>query len=183
MNLWYNKNTKGGFMATRKTASKTSSKAKLELDIDERKLKKSSKKAKKQLKKISFKTIAIVVLTLVIGVAAGYFALQPMMKNDCFMINGKDEITLTIGESYKDEGAKIIAFGKDISTDAKVKTNMEVDEHGNYTSKVEGTYYLEYTVNHFKYGSIFKIKKVRLITFVEPSEEDEKISANEGGNL
>ncbi|MBR1987965.1 MAG: hypothetical protein IKA36_02880 [Clostridia bacterium] len=170
-------------MATRKTASKTSSKVKLDINLNEKQIKKSSKKAKKQLKKISFKTILITLLILVLGTAAGYFALQPMMKNDCFIINGKDEITLTIGESYKDEGAKIIAFGKDISTDAKVKTNMEVDEQGNYTSKVEGTYYMEYTVDHFKYGSIFKIKKVRLITFVEPSEEDEKISANEGGNV
>ncbi len=169
-------------MATRKTANKTSSKAKLDLSFDEKKIKKSSKKVDKHIKKVSASAILIAIFLLIGGALGGYFAIQPLIKDDCFELIGKDEITLMIGETYKDEGVKVVAFGQDDKDKVKVNSNMEKDEKGNYTSKEEGTFYLEYTVDDIKYGSIFKIKKIRLVTFVEPSEQEEINSANEGGN-
>lgn len=169
-------------MAIRKTANKTSSKAKLNLAVDEKKLKRSSKKVNKHIKKVSASAILIAIFLLIGGALGGYFAIQPLMKNDCFELVGKDEITLTVGETYKDEGVKVIAFGRDEKDKVIVNSNMEKDENGNYTSKEEGTFYLEYTVDNIKYGSVFKIKKIRLVTFVEESEQEEIDSANEGGN-
>ena len=39
-----------------------------------------------------------------------------------------------------------------------------------------------YTVDNLKYGKIFKVQKIRLITFVEATEQDEIDSLNPGGN-
>lgn len=145
-------------------------------------LKNQQKKAKKNIKKVSVTAIFIAVLLLAGGAIAGYFAIQPVLKNDCFELVGKDEITLMVGEAYKDEGVKVVAFGHDEKDKVKVNSNMKMDEKGNYTSNEEGTFYIEYTVDNLKYGSVFKIKKIRLITFVEPTEQEEITNANNGGN-
>ena len=101
-----------------------------------------------------------------------------MVKNDCFILDGKDEITLQIGEKYTDEGAKVIAFGKDDASKIKTETNMKRNNDGTYYSNEEGTFYIKYTVNNLKYGTIFKVQKIRLITFVEETEQEEV----QGGN-
>ena len=156
-------------MATRKTASKVSKK--VELNIDIKKPKKSSQnKAKRTLKKMGGLTIFLVVLFLGIGGAGGWFAVKMLTANDCFTLNGKDEITLTIGEHYTDESVKIVEFGKDISQKVQVETNLTKNEDGTFTSAEVGTFYMTYTVSSIKYGTIFKIQKIRLVTFVEPSE-------------
>ena len=54
-----------------------------------------------------------------------------------------------------------------------MSTNLKKDIQGNYYAEEEGTYYITYTVDSLKYGSIFKIQKIRLITFVEPTEAGE----------
>ena len=54
-----------------------------------------------------------------------------------------------------------------------IETNLIKNPDGTYTSNEEGTYYIAYTVNNFKYGTLFKIQKIRLITFVEATEEGE----------
>jgi len=162
-------------MATRKTASKVSKKVELDFDIDE----KSSRKATKKIKKLSSPVIFMAVLFLAIGAVGGYFGFNIFIKNDCFEIIGKDEITLTIGDPYEDEGCKVVAFGRDDSDKLKVETNLTKNEDGTYTSMEEGTFYIVYTVDNLKYGTIFKIQKIRLISFVEPSEPDEIANANQ----
>lgn len=170
-------------MATRKTASKTSKKATLDFDFKEEKPnKRKQNKAKKQLKKLSIGAILIAVLVLAVGAVGGFFSVKLMTKKDCFTLNGKDEITLQLNESYKDEGAKVIAFGKNDESKVKVETNLTKNDDGTYSAKEEGTYYMIYTVDNFKYGTLFKIQKIRLITFVEATEQDEIDSANQGGN-
>ena len=173
-----------GDYGNKKTASKTSKKASVNFDWNNnsKQNKRNQKKVNKQLKKLSIGAIMIAVLLLVAGSVGGFFGVNFMTKDDCFALNGKDEITLQIGENYTDDGAKVIAFGKDVSNKVKVETDLTLNDDGTYTAKEEGTYYMIYTVDHFKYGSLFKIQKIRLITFVEATEQDEIDNANQGGN-
>ena len=170
-------------MATRKTASKTSKKASIGFDLSDNKpSKRKQNKVKKQLKKLSFGAIMIAVSLLVVGAVGGFFGIKTITMNDCFELIGKDEITLQIGENYVDEGAKVVAFGKDDESKVKIETNLTKHEDGTYSATEEGTYYMIYTVDNFKYGTLFKIQKIRLITFVEATEAEEIESANQGGN-
>ena len=169
-------------MATRKTASKTSKKATADFswEVNSKPSKRTSKKVNKHLKKLSIGAILVSVLVLAIGAVGGYFGLKVVSKNDCFALNGKDEITLQIGKKYVDEGVKVIAFGKDEANKVKLETNLTKNNDGSFTSNEVGTFYIVYTVDNFKYGTLFKIKKIRLITFVEATEQEEIDSA--GGN-
>ena len=171
-------------MATRKTASKTSKKATADFnwDVGVKPSKRTSKKVNKQLKKVSAGALVMAVLLLVVGAVGGYFGVKVLTKNDCFVLNGKDEITLQIGESYTDEGAKVIAFGKDEANKIQIETNLVKNNDGTYSTDEVGTYYMVYTVDNFKYGTLFKIKKIRLITFVEATEQEE-IESAQGGNV
>ena len=158
-------------MATRKTASKTSKKATVNFNWDTNKpSKRTSKKVNKELKKLSVGAILVAVMLLVVGAVGGFFGLKVVMKNDCFVLNGQDEITLTLGEKYTDEGAKVIAFGKDDANKVTIETNLTKNEDGTYSADEVGTYYMVYKVDNIKYGKLFKVQKIRLITFVEASE-------------
>lgn len=162
-------------MATRKTASKQSRKATIDFDwdINNKSSKKAGKKASKQIKKLGAGAIIAIVLFLIVGAVGGFIGVKIMTKNDCFALNGKDEITLQLGQNYTDEGAKVIAFGKDDASKIVIETNLTKNDDGTYTASEVGTYYMVYKVDNFKYGSIIKVQKIRLITFVEESEGSE----------
>ena len=132
------------------------------------------------MKKLGAGTLITALILLVVGAFGGFFGFKVLTKNDCFVLNGKDEITLQIGEKYTDDGVKVVAFGKDETEKVQIETNLTKNEDGTYSAEEEGTYYITYTVDSFKYGTIFKIKKIRLITFVEPTEQEEITGA--GGN-
>lgn len=170
-------------MATRKSVGKTSKKvsADFKWNSSGKDSKKKAKKAGKQLKKLSFGAILMAILLLGVGAVGGYFGVKIMTRNDCFVLNGQDEITLQIGESYVDEGVKIVSFGKDVSADVTVETNLKKNNDGEFYVEEEGTYYIVYKSNNFKYGTIFKVQKIRLITFVEATEQEE-IDQTQGGN-
>lgn len=170
-------------MATRKTVGKTSKKATVDFnwDVNSKSNKRNGKKAGKQLKKLGAGAILGAVLLLIVGAVGGYFGVKVLTKKDCFELNGNDEITLQLGENYLDEGAKIISFGKDVSDDVTIETNLKENTDGTYCAEEEGTYYIVYKSNNFKYGTLFKVQKIRLITFVEATEQEEIDSAT-GGN-
>ena len=163
-------------MATRKTASKTTKKASLNIDID-KPSKSKTRKAVRKLKKLSPTALVVSVLLLIGGAVGGWFGTQFLTKNDCFNLIGKDEITMVVGQSYNDQGAKVVSFGQDLSDKVKVETNLTKNTDGTYTSNDVGTFYMVYTVDSIKYNTIFKVQKIRLITFVEETEEP-KIPAN-----
>ena len=162
-------------MATRKTASKTSRKATIDFDwdVNKKSSKRSNKKTTKQLKKLGIGAILGALILLVVGAVGGYFGVKYVTRNDCFVLNGKEEITLQVGESYFDEGAKVVAFGKDEADKLQIETNLTKNQDGSFTSNEVGTYYIAYKVDNLKYGSIIKVQKIRLITFVEVSEGSE----------
>lgn len=94
----------------------------------------------------------LVVLFLVVGAVAGYFVVQYLTKNDRFEIIGEQTITLNIGETYEDEGAIAISFGRDISDKIKVENNINNLEAGRY--------YIKYTIDDIRYSGVVKYRYI-----------------------
>lgn len=160
-------------MATKKTAKKTSKRVELNIPQSDGKLsKKTTKQLERKINKTGPITALAIVIFFVVGLLAGYLTFLLTSSRDCFDMLGEEEITLTLNEKYTDEGVKIIEFGRDISQNVEYDTNLLATGNEFYAEEV-GTYYIKYSVNSFKYGKIFKIQKVRLITFVESSEGGE----------
>ena len=161
----------------RKSTIKVSKKVELDLNIN-KPSKRTTRKVKTRLKKLSFGVVMLAIFLLAVGVVGGYFGVQYLSRNDCFNIVGAEEITLEIGESYLDEGVRVVAFGVEETDKVEIETNLKKDNNGKFYAQTEGTYYIKYTVNNIKYGSIFKVQKIRLIHFVEPTESEELGGAN-----
>ena len=53
-----------------------------------------------------------------------------------------------------------------------VETNLKQHQDGSYYAEEVGTYYIIYKVDDIKYGKIFTVQRIRLITFVEAEEPD-----------
>ena len=158
-------------MTTKKTASKVKKKASINFEWNfKQPNNKKKNKAKKELKKLSASGIILMIFCLGFGAVGGFFGVKVLTKNDCFILNGAEEITLELEKRYTDEGAKVVAFNKDISASVEIETNLNIDEDGKYYAEQVGTYYMVYKSNSIKYNSVFKIQKIRLITFVEASE-------------
>lgn len=143
---------------------------------------KSNRSASLKIKKLGFKAILIILIVTVIGGAIGAGVCWFVCRNDCFNIIGNDEITLTLkqeGEqfnkrnSYTDQGVKIVSFGKDVSKDVYIETDLKQNQDGSYYADEVGTYYIIYKTNDIKYGKIFTVKRIRLITFVEGTPDNE----------
>ena len=114
-------------MAKRKATGKVSKKVEFDLNID-KSSKQTKRKVKTKLKKLNFGVVVLAVFLLVVGVVSGYFGVQYLSRNDCFNIIGADEISLEIGETYLDEGVKVIAFGVDESNKVEIETNLQKDK-------------------------------------------------------
>ena len=71
---------------------------------------------------------------------------------------------MTLGESYQDEGAIAIAFGKDISS--KIETNDNID------FQTPGSYYIKYTIDNLRYKGV---ERYRQIIIEEVSDESEDL--------
>ncbi len=153
-----------------KNTSKVSKKA--EININTSGNSRNNKKTKHAMKKMTLKTLCISLCLFILAGTIGIGVAFYLTKDDCFNIIGQDEITLMLTERYVDEGVKVVAFGSDDSDKVSVETNLKQDANGYYAEE-EGTYYIIYTVDNLKYGTIFKVQKIRLITFVEPTEDSE----------
>lgn len=146
----------------------------------------TKRKTEKNLKLLGVKGIVTVLILIVIFGAIGIGGCFLITRKDCFEIIGQDELSLTIGENYIDEGVKVIEFGRDCSNKVKIETNLVKNLDGSYSAELDNdgnpilkTYYIIYTVNTVKYSKIADIKRIRLISFVEQSEE---IPTIEGGS-
>ncbi|MBQ8140293.1 MAG: hypothetical protein IJ038_01170 [Clostridia bacterium] len=121
-------------------------------------------KARSKVKKISPLTFVICFLCLAAGVGAGIGAYSFISRDDCFRLKGEKSYTVSVGTplTYGDEGVKIIEFGKDISGDVKIKTNLTEIGDGKYTADTSepGEYYIIYTVDSPKYGNIQRVRTI-----------------------
>lgn len=127
----------------------------------------------KTAKKIGLKGVFIVIICFLFAIIIGASFCFVMGKDDCFEIVGSEELEFQIGETYKDEGVLIKEFGINISKSAKIQTNLKVDENGNYYQDSEGTFYIAYTVKSLKFGLIYNVQKIRLVTFVEQNDDSQ----------
>ena len=126
--------------------------------------------AVKAAKKMGGRSIAVILVCFIIALAIGAGICFFLGKNDKFEFIGNEELSFTLGETYADDGVEIKELGFDISKKASVKTNLKQNEQGEYFADEAGTYYMIYTVKSIKFGFVYPTQKIRLITFVEPSE-------------
>ena len=138
-----------------------------------------SKKAKKSVKKTNSKTLIAVVVCFLLALALGLGACFIMGKNDEFTLLGDEVIYMSVDETYKDDGVKIVEYGVDISKNAVVKTNLKINEQGEYYADEEllesgpDQFYICYTVKSIKFGFVYNVQKIRFITFNDLSEGGE----------
>ena len=118
-----------------------------------------------------FKTSIVLVIIWMVAVLLGKISFKYFTRNDCFELIGKDELTLTLGETYIDESIHAVSFGRDVSDKVYIETNLQINQDGEYYADEIGTYYIVYKVKDFKYDKLFKIQRIRLIQYVEESED------------
>jgi len=111
-------------------------------------------------KRISKKKSMFIIFFLVgvlFGVGASFF----VTRNDCFIMNGSKNILLDVNDTYVDQGVKVIAFGKDVSSDVEIIIYDENDEEVSLidTSK-EGEFTIIYTIDTFKWSEYKLIRRV-----------------------
>lgn len=110
-------------------------------------------KAKKEIEKAVRKHRVIIFLFVLIfaglGVG-GFFVAKHITRNDKFEIVGEKTINLTMGQTYEDEGAVAISFGKDVSAKIKVEDNIDY--------ATPGQYYIKYTVDDVRYKEICRYR-------------------------
>lgn len=129
--------------------------------------KKSStqKNIEKTIKKMHPITLVVGLVFLVLGVVIGYFTSNFITKNDSFELIGDSSIVVEVGATgiYTDEGVKCISYGRDLSKNVIVNTNMTKNDDGTYSfdTTEEGEFYIIYTVDDVKYKGI---QRVRVIT-------------------
>ena len=112
---------------------------------------KPQKMLKNKIKKLHISTIVFAVMFAVLGVLGGALTTYIITKNDVFRINGRTEVTLSVGEKYTESGVTAIAFGKDVSQ--HVIISGEVDTY------TPGRYVLKYTIDNirFKGYTLYKL--------------------------
>lgn len=116
--------------------------------------KKKNKTLAKTISKANKTTILLFAMFLIIGIAIGAISFHFITKNDVFAIVGETEITLNVGDSYHEEGAIAVAFGKDISSTIIIDGEVDTTSAGEYVIK--------YTVNNFRFKgyTLYKLVKV-----------------------
>ena len=104
----------------------------------------NQKQVEKVVKKVHTTTLVLALLFLIIGAVIGVVGSWFITKNDKFVLNGEKTITLAVGESYTEQGATVISFGKDVS-DKVVISGDELD------TSIDGEYQLVYKIDDFRY--------------------------------
>lgn len=137
------------------------------------------KSAKKSVKKTNSKTVTCAIVCFILAVILGVGACFVMGKNDEFTLLGDEVVYINTGETYKDDGVKIVEYGIDISKKAVVSTNMKINEQGEFYVDEDmllnppDKFYICYTVKSIKFGFVYGVQKIRFITFSDLSEGGE----------
>lgn len=99
-------------------------------------------------------TLFLVCLFLLFGICIGAGVTFFITKNDTFIVNGYTEMVLKVNDVYTEEGAKVVAFGKDISNSVEIEGTVD-------TTK-EGEYIIKYTVSNIRFRgyTLYRLVKV-----------------------
>ena len=112
--------------------------------------KKVQKEVKSHIKKKPW--LILVVIFLAVAAVGGFFVAQTITKNDTFELIGEKTIYLYVGDSYQDEGAKAISFGRDVSEN--------IESENNINTEVAGEYYVKYTIKDIRFGNVCRYRYV-----------------------
>ena len=109
----------------------------------------AKRKNKKALKGIHPAYLVIIVVALIVGVAAGYFAGSFFYGKDTLELNGQKitYVEQNKSVSYTDDGIKYVSGGKDMSDKFEIETNMTYSD-GKYTGTpdAENELYIIYKI-------------------------------------
>ena len=122
-----------------------------------------SKTAEQAVKKSHPATVILTIVFLIVGIAAGVLVSSQITKNDKFILNGEKTVQMEVGGAFVDEGATVISFGRDISSDVQVSG----DE---LNADVEGVYQLVYTVDDLRWGD-YRLVRVVVVGNPEGAED------------
>ena len=122
------------------------------------------KKILKTAKKFSPITIVLLIAFFAFGLLTGFLAMGQVCKNDTIEVLGQKAITYQVGTgttTYTEEGIKAVAFGEDISASVEIDSNLP-NQNGVYEIDLteEGEYYIKYTLNHLKFGTVVKYRTI-----------------------
>lgn len=136
-------------MAIKKAVKKTNSATSKTVNV-KNVTKRAKQQAKKQVKKKPW--LIVLAFVLALGAVGGFFGAGHITKNDVFEVVGDKTVYLQLGQTYQDEGAKAISFGKDVSEKIKSENNI------NFT--VAGEYYIKYTIEDIRFGNVCRYRYV-----------------------
>ena len=127
--------------------------------------KKAKSYAKKKMRAANRITKFLCLVSLLGGVFFGVYAYGYVCQNDCFVLRGEKEQRIALNTPdfvYYEDGVKIIEFGRDISKNVEIKTNMQALGGGKYSADttVPGRYYIKYTIDSPKYGEVCRIRTI-----------------------
>ena len=124
------------------------------------------KKIEKQVRALHPLTLFLACLFLAGGIAAGFFGVRYLRRDDICTLEGVQLRELTVGEplTYTEEGLRVVAFGKDISDRVTVETNMQQNADGTYTGDTSepSGYYILYRIDHFLYKDVVLVRNFRV---------------------
>ena len=121
------------------------------------------RKVKKVIKRSNKALLFCIFIFLILGTISGYFVTEYVTRNDTFEINWEKNITLNLDQEYKEEGARVISFGKEMNDKIAIESNLDITKEGEYT--------IIYTVkSSLKYKNI---KRVRYVSVVNGSDNNE----------
>lgn len=85
--------------------------------------------------------------------AGGFFTFTQVTKNDEFVLIGEKSITLTVGDKYNEQGARVISFGKD-------KSEEIIIDSSNVDTSAEGKYFVKYTTTAYRFKKVVRYRYV-----------------------
>ena len=135
----------------------------------------SQRSAKRAAKKVNANWF-VVILVLIVGAVAGFFAHNYIFKNDVYeMVSANGTTDIILGgmeddavQTYTELGVKCIAFGKDYSKDCTVKyyyrSDLTQDEREVSIDEINtsnaGIFYAVYECPAQKYASVKLIRNI-----------------------
>lgn len=121
---------------------------------------KMQKNAEKAIRKTHPLTILLTLVFLLVGIGTGIGLSEFLIRNDKFVLNGEQEIRLSVGEEYIEPGATVISFGKDISDRVLISGDA-------LNTSVVGEYQLVYQVENFRYKHYRRVRTVIVVAAEE----------------